>query len=278
MLRKARIDAPGALHHIIIRGIERKAIFKDTADRENFFERSGQIISETETGCYAWVFMRNHIHLNPLRAKVVKDLKDLGKYRWCGHSVLMGKTEAGFQDIDYVLNLFGQSEKGARRAYESFVAKGVKHGRRPDLVGGGLLRSLGGWAELKAFRDLGIRIKGDERLLGSSDFVERVLKQAEEKLEEKYRLQVSAISLQGLMDKVARYYKIEAENLKSSSKERRVTEARRILCYIAVRKLGYKCSDVSKAMGISAVTVSKAANLGSKLSGAGKIQKLILDN
>jgi len=337
MPRKARIDAPGALHHIIIRGIERKAIFKDTADRENFFERFGHLISETETGCYAWVYMTNHIHLllktglapiatvmrrlltgyavsfnrrhrrhghlfqnryksflceeelylkelvryihlNPLRAKVVKDLKDLGKYRWCGHSVLMGKTEAGFQDTEYVLNLFGQSEKAARRAYERFVAQGIKHGRRPDLVGGGLLRSIGGWAELKEFRDLGIRIKGDERLLGSSDFVERVLKQADEQLEEKYRLRVSAISLQGLMDKVARYYKIEAEDLKSSSKERRVTEARRILCYIAVRKLGYKCSDVSKAMGISAVTVSKATNFGSKLSEAGKIKKLILDN
>jgi putative transposase len=125
-----------------------------------------------------------------------------------------------------VLNLFGQSEKGARRGYESFVAKGVKHGRCPNLVGGGLLRSIGGWAELKEFRNLGIRIKGDERLLGSSDFVERVLKQAEEQLEEKYRLRVSAISLRGLMDK----------------------------------------------------TVSKSANLGSKLSGVGKIQKLILDN
>ena len=63
MPRKARIDAPGALHHIIIRGIERKAIFKDSADRENFFERSDQIISDTETGYYAWVFMTNHIHL-----------------------------------------------------------------------------------------------------------------------------------------------------------------------------------------------------------------------
>jgi chromosomal replication initiation ATPase DnaA len=97
-------------------------------------------------------------------------------------------------------------------------------------------------------------------------------------LEEKYRLRWSAVSLQGLMDKVARYYKIEAENLKSSSKERRVTEARRILCYLAVRELRYKCSDVSKAMGISAAKVSKVANLGSKLSGAGQIQKLILDN
>jgi putative transposase len=51
MPRKARIDAPGALHHIIIRGIEHKAIFKDTADRVNFFDRLGRIISETETRC-----------------------------------------------------------------------------------------------------------------------------------------------------------------------------------------------------------------------------------
>jgi len=63
MPRKARIDAPGALHHIIIRGIEHKAIFKDSADRKNFFERCRAIISETEIGCYAWVFMTNHIHM-----------------------------------------------------------------------------------------------------------------------------------------------------------------------------------------------------------------------
>ncbi len=165
------------MHHIIIRGIELKAIFRDNTDRDS-------------------------LHLNPLRAKVVKDVKDLGLYRWCGHSVLMGKAEADFQDTEYVLKSFGQSVRQARWAYESFVAKGVKHGRLSDLVGGGLLRSVGGWAELKEFRDLGI----------------------------------------------------------------------------AVRKLGYKCSDVSKAMGISAVTVSKAVNLGSELSEVDKIQKQMLDN
>jgi putative transposase len=337
MPRKARIDAPGALHHIIIRGIERKAVFKDSADRDNFIERLGRTITETDTGCYAWVLMTNHIHmflktglspiaavmrrlltgyavsfnrrhrrhghlfqnryksflceedvylkelvryihLNPLRAKVVKDIKELGKYRWCGHSVLMGKAEAGFQDTEYVLKLFGQSIKQARRAYESFVAKGVAQGRRPDLVGGGLLRSVGGWAELKEFRDIGVRIKGDERLLGSSDFVQRVLKQAGEQLEERYRLKVTAVRLPALIDKVARCYKIDPDNLKSANKERSVTEARRVLCYIAVRKLGYSCADVSKAMGISAVTVSKAVRLGSELSEVDKIQKQLLDN
>jgi chromosomal replication initiation ATPase DnaA len=97
-------------------------------------------------------------------------------------------------------------------------------------------------------------------------------------LEEKYRLRVGVISLQALIEKVAKYFKIDSESLKSASKERPVTVARRVLCYIAVRKLGYKCSDVSKAVGISAVTVSKAVSLGSKLSEIGKIQKQLLGN
>jgi len=219
-----------------------------------------------------------YIHLNPLRARMVKDLKALKKYRWCGHSALMGKAEAIFQDTAYVLKIFGQSFKQARRAYEGYVSKGVKQGRRPDLIGGGLLRSVGGWAKLRGFRDIGVRIKGDERILGSSDFVERVLKEADEQLEEKYRLQVRVISLQALVEKVAHYYKIDPENLKSASKERPVTKARRALCYIAVRKLGYKCTDVTKTVDIRAVTVSKAVSLGSKLSEIGKIQKQILGN
>ena len=73
-------------------------------------------------------------------------------------------------------------------------------------------------------------------------------------------------------------YKVEPVNLKSAKKERLVTEARRDLCYIAVRKLGYKCTDVSRTLGISAVTVSKAVSLGSKLSLIGKIQKQIVEN
>ena len=63
MPRKARIDAPGALHHIIIRGIERRNIFKDSLDYHNFLGRLGSILSESETPCFAWALMPNHIHL-----------------------------------------------------------------------------------------------------------------------------------------------------------------------------------------------------------------------
>ena len=60
MPRQARIDAPGALHHIICRGIERKQLFKNNADRDDFVERLSTILSETSTPCYAWALIPNH--------------------------------------------------------------------------------------------------------------------------------------------------------------------------------------------------------------------------
>ncbi|MFZ0611866.1 MAG: transposase [Desulfobacterales bacterium] len=63
MPRQARIDAHGALHHIIIRGIERKAIFEDDRDREDFIDRLSDPLQEMVTPCYAWALMSNHVHL-----------------------------------------------------------------------------------------------------------------------------------------------------------------------------------------------------------------------
>jgi REP element-mobilizing transposase RayT len=63
MPRKARIDAPGALHHIIVRGIERRKIFWDDVDRDSFIDRLGQVLPETHTDCFAWALIANHVHL-----------------------------------------------------------------------------------------------------------------------------------------------------------------------------------------------------------------------
>jgi REP element-mobilizing transposase RayT len=63
MPRKARIDAPGALHHIMARGIERRKVFRNNADRDDFLERLERILIETSTPCYAWVLIPNHFHL-----------------------------------------------------------------------------------------------------------------------------------------------------------------------------------------------------------------------
>ncbi|MBU1054831.1 MAG: hypothetical protein KKC46_13540 [Proteobacteria bacterium] len=53
MPRKARVDAPGALHHIIVRGIERAKIFRIDSDRDDFLNRFGKLIAETKSRCFA---------------------------------------------------------------------------------------------------------------------------------------------------------------------------------------------------------------------------------
>jgi hypothetical protein len=74
---------------------------------------------------------------------LVKDLKELDSYPYVGHSVILNKKKNGWQDVEYVLALFGSRKATARRQYRAYVEEGIAQGRRPDLVGGGLIRSLG---------------------------------------------------------------------------------------------------------------------------------------
>ena len=62
MPRLARLDAPGILHHIMIRGIERQDIFRNNKDWDDFLEWLSIILPETKTSCYAWLLMSNHAH------------------------------------------------------------------------------------------------------------------------------------------------------------------------------------------------------------------------
>ena len=65
------------------------------------------------------------------------------------------------------------------------MAKGVSVDKRPDLVGGGLVRSMGGWAAVEAPRKAKGYMKGDERILGGNDTAEQVLAQIQEAYERK---------------------------------------------------------------------------------------------
>ena len=69
-----------------------------------------------------------------------------------------------------------------------FVEKGISQGKRTDLTVGGLVRSVGGWAAVKALRAAKIIEKSDERILGDGDFVETVMATANEAKEKKYSL------------------------------------------------------------------------------------------
>jgi hypothetical protein len=90
-----------------------------------------------------------YIHLNPVRAEIVKDLEALDRYSWSGHAVLMGRKRLGWQARDEVLARFSQRKREAVIRYRQFVADGMAMGRRVDLTGGGLRRSAGGWEGLR---------------------------------------------------------------------------------------------------------------------------------
>ena len=324
MPRKARIDAPGALHHVIVRGIERGKIFRSDYDRKNFLNRLGKLIPETQTDCFAWALIPNHvhlllrtglvpisvlmrrlltgyavwfnkkyrrhgqlfqnryksilcqedpylkelvryIHLNPLRAGLVEDMKKLDKHPWCGHSVLMNKTKQAWQNVDYVYGLFSEKKRMARTRYRVYVEKGILDGKRPDLTGGGLLRSTGGWAVLKGLRKVGIRVKGDERILGDSDFVENVLKSAEEELEQKYDLKARGYDFDRVAQRVAEVMEIETEQVTAFGKSPQTVKARSLLCFWAHRKLGMTTIEIGRRLNISQSAVSRSSMRGQQI-------------
>jgi len=63
MPRHARLDAPDTLHHVMVRGLERRAIFRDDADRANFVARLAHLAAQEVLCVYAWALLPNHAHL-----------------------------------------------------------------------------------------------------------------------------------------------------------------------------------------------------------------------
>jgi putative transposase len=133
--------------------------------------------------------------INPFRAGIVETVQALKAYRFTGHCALMGKKEILWQDTAYVLALFGKTVTDARTSYADFVSKYAGAGRRPELTGGGLIRSAGGWRAIKEAYEAGIRLTSDERILGSSSFVEKTLASVGEDYDQRMRLKASGIDL-----------------------------------------------------------------------------------
>jgi hypothetical protein len=208
-----------------------------------------------------------YIHLNPLRAKIVSDIKELNKYPYSGHGVLMGRKKHEWQDTEYVLSYFGKKVSESRRAYLSYVKKGIDQGTRPELTGGGLVRSLGGWSMIKKLRPKGQdRIKGDERILGDSEFVTALLSEAKEKLERSYKLNALGYDLKKISQMVSRIYDIETEKIYSKGRRKVQVEARDLLCYWAVRELGISCTDLAKQLGMTQPGIGYAVSRGEKIA------------
>jgi putative transposase len=144
-----------------------------------FQNRYKSIVCEEEP--YLLELVR-YIHLNPVRAALVKNLGELDRYAWSGHRSLLGKEKNDWQERGYVLGHLSQSEREAIRGYRRFMEEGKGQGRRSELVGGGLVRSIGGWSQVSSLRGQGERTAYDARVLGGGDFVTEVLREADQRV------------------------------------------------------------------------------------------------
>ncbi len=316
MPRRARLDAPGTLHHVMVRGIEKHRIVNDVADRKNFVGRLAELAAGTQTTIYAWALMTDHahillrspqtglsgimrklltgyaiaynrrhqrrghlfqnryksiiceeevyfkelvryIHLNPVRANLVKSLTQLDRYRWCGHGVLMGKIKNEWQDRDFVLKWFGSQQGAATKAYRSYVNQGIAQGRRPELVGGGLIRSLGGWSAVKAMRRSGDRELCDDRILGSGEFVARIIKEADAKTKRQLPVKAQNQKIDKLITRLCKKEKVSIEELVSGSRRKAVSGVRASIAIGLVKNHGVALAEVARRVGVSTAAVSK---------------------
>lgn len=316
MPRQARLDSPGTLHHVIIRGINKRRIVDDEADSKDFVRRLGLVAEETQTVIYAWALMSNHahllvcsgpvglakfmrrlltgyaisynrrhrrygylfqnryksmvcdgdsyftelvryIHLNPLRVGLAKDLRDLERYAYCGHGAILGKQNNQWQDRDSVLAQFGKVELQGIDAYRRFVAEGAVLGRRPELVGGARRRGSGEWALTNSPRKREEREAADDRILGSGEFVERVLKEAEARMArqaglKKIKRQAERVVVAGCKKRGVSVTELRAGSRRGNVPSVRAEIARRLL-----EDYGVTMAEVARQVGISISGVSK---------------------
>jgi putative transposase len=315
MPRGARLDSPGALHHVMVRGIDRMAIVADDEDRLDFLNRIGKAAEKTGTVIYAWALMTNHahlllrsgsaglpsfmrkvltgysvsfnkrhhrtghlfqnryksilceeepyfvklvsyIHLNPLRVRLVTSLEELARYMWSGHAAMMGKAEHPWQDTEYVLQQFGRTTGTARKAYVEFVQDQMHLGSQPELTGGGLVRSAGGWSEVLSMRKRGERQFSDERILGSGEFVEEVLGEAGEAQKEMLPMRSRHAEADEMLARACAEKGLSVPALQAGSRNREYSAIRRELARMFVNEWGLSHANVARMLGISRAGVS----------------------
>ena len=190
----------------------------------------------------------------------------------------MGHRPNDWQAIDSVLRLFGKSVSRARQKYRFFVEQGIVLGRRPELTGGGLIRSLGGWGAVKSMRRLREHVKSDERILGDRDFVQSVLSEQNELLEARYRLHSQGYDFGYALTRAAQLTGLEPVQILKPGKQADRLYARSLICHWAIHDLRMTAVAVSKLLGISQPAVTRAAYRGEAIAAADSLELVKREN
>jgi hypothetical protein len=197
-----------------------------------------------------------YIHLNPLKAGIAGSMEELARYPWSGHAVIMKRISHDWLDRDYVLRFFGKAEGKARKAYMVFLEEEIGIDRESELSGGGLVRSHGGWSNVQSMREKGLKEMGDERILGSGDFVKSLLAETERGVEQQFNAGERLDLVQREIADVCKAAGITAAFLRSGSRSGSLSELRKSLATKIVYEYGLSFAEAARQLGVTTSAVS----------------------
>ena len=316
MPRKARVDIPGCLYHVIARGNERGKIFRDESDYIEFLSRLSRYLKETGQKCLAWACIPNHfhllilrgkrplsdlmrrqmtayvvyfnrkykrvghlfqdrykailcqeekylleaaayIHLNPLRAGLVKRYEDLERYKWCGHSEVTKGAKNSLIDRDYLLSHFNERASAPAAKYKVFVEERADKYKAGQYSGGGLMKSAGGLGGVLG-RKAGEKEFYDDRILGDGNFVEAVLKGIG-------AAETGDIGREEVLKETRRISGGNTDLIFNGGRMRVAAKIRAVYCFLSREKRGLKGTDLMCELKLSSGAISGLCRKGREL-------------
>jgi len=199
-----------------------------------------------------------YIHLNPLRAGIVKTIEALDSYRWSGHRAIIGKANNTWMDTDYVLAQFGSTRRQALHGYRKFMSEENGEDQTKELRGGGLIRSQGGWSRVLSMRRRGQKEAFDERILGGGDFVNKVLNDAEDRQLRQLKNKRAGRTILMIIAEECRKRGISPAELKGGSKRRKVSGARSLIALRSRDELGLSSAEIARHVGINTSSIIRS--------------------
>lgn len=208
--------------------------------------------------CQEEIYFRklvSYIHLNPLRAGLTKSLKELDHFPWSGHSALMGNHPNEWQQCEKVLSYFGTERLTGRAAYRQFIEDQSTFGHQPELTGGGLKRSEGGWAEIKSARPCHQGRNIEKLVLGDEDFVKKMVDQTDDRLKSRLDPKRNLSLGKSEVERVCLENNISVLRLHSGERTRMMSTMRKKLVKLLVITHGLSLAETARLLGISTPAV-----------------------
>ncbi len=173
-----------------------------------------------------------YIHLNPVVTGMVTDDEELRSYRWAGHAGLLNKHKQQWHSTNATLKHFGTTARRAKSANIKFMKEYRTCHQYVDFSSGGLIRRHGGWHGVERTRQEHIICIGDERILGSSEFVESALRHDKLSTEKATTLARTGWDIEKLTEWVCEYTGIDQDDLSAKARGGKLSNAKAILCYL----------------------------------------------